>query len=196
MRDALGNETTYDVTPSGDQVGEHRWRTLADGTEQELFTRYDYYQTGVRTGYLRQTTYPDETTDRVELNTNLQVTARFDRLNRATRYEYDDQGRLLKTTYPDTKTEEVRYDKEGRRRYLDCVWVLPDGQVVVLEIDGSFHADVSTWWRDMKRERAVVVQGDRVLRCSTIELRLEPADIIDDLKRAGVPSLDRFVHAS
>ncbi len=90
----------------------------------------------------------------------------------------------------------VRLDKEGRRRYLDCVWVLPDGQVVVLEIDGSFHADVSTWWRDMKRERAVVVQGDRVLRCSTIELRLEPADIIDDLKRAGVPSLDRFVHAS
>jgi hypothetical protein len=90
----------------------------------------------------------------------------------------------------------VRVDKDGRRRYLDCVWVLPDGQVIVLEVDGSFHAEVSAWWRDMKRERAVVVQGDRVLRCSTIELRLEAADIIDDLRRAGVPSLDRFVHAS
>lgn len=90
----------------------------------------------------------------------------------------------------------VRVDKQGRRRYLDCVWVLADGQVIVLEIDGSFHADVSSWWKDMRRERAVVIQGDRVLRCSTIELRLEAADIIDDLRRAGVPSEDRFVHAS
>jgi hypothetical protein len=90
----------------------------------------------------------------------------------------------------------VRVDKQGRRRYLDCVWVLPDGRVIVLEIDGSFHAEVSHWWKDMKRERAVVVQGDTVLRCSTIELRLEASDILDDLRRAGVPSRLRFVHAS
>ena len=90
----------------------------------------------------------------------------------------------------------VRHDKQGRRRYLDCVWVLADGRVIVLEIDGSFHADVTNWWRDIKRERSVVVQGDTVLRCSTIELRLESADILDDLKRAGVPSQRRFVQAS
>lgn len=90
----------------------------------------------------------------------------------------------------------VRLDKQGRRRYLDCVWELPDGRVIVLEIDGSFHAEVANWWRDMKRERAVVVQGDTVLRCSTIELRLEAPDILDDLKRVGVPSRHRFVHAS
>ena len=40
----------------------------------------------------------------------------------------------------------VRLDKQGRRRYLDCVWVLPDGRVIVLEIDGSFHAEVTDWW--------------------------------------------------
>ena len=90
----------------------------------------------------------------------------------------------------------VRLDKEGRRRYLDCVWVLPDGRVVVLEIDGSFHAEVRAWWKDMKRERAVVVQGDTVLRCSSMELRLEPNDVIADLRAIGVPSRDRFVHAS
>ena len=90
----------------------------------------------------------------------------------------------------------VRHDKHGRRRYLDCVWVLADGRVIVLEIDGSFHADVTNWWKDIKRERSVVVQGDTVLRCSTIELRLEAADVLDDLKRAGVPSQHRFVHAS
>ena len=90
----------------------------------------------------------------------------------------------------------VRVDKHGRRRYLDCVWELPDGRVIVLEIDGSFHADVTNWWKDMKRERAVVLRGDTVLRCSTVELRLEAADIVDDLRRVGVPSRHRFVQAS
>ena len=90
----------------------------------------------------------------------------------------------------------VRIDKEGRRRYLDCAWVLPDGRVVVLEIDGSFHSEVRAWWTDMRRERAVVIQGDTVLRCSSIELRLEPADVMADLRAIGVPHKDRFVHAS
>jgi very-short-patch-repair endonuclease len=90
----------------------------------------------------------------------------------------------------------VRLDKEGRRRYLDCVWVLPDGRVVVLEVDGSFHAEVRAWWKDMKRERAVVVQGDTVLRCSSMELRLEASDVLADLRAVGVPSRERFVHAS
>lgn len=83
----------------------------------------------------------------------------------------------------------VRLDKEGRRRYLDCVWILPDGRVVVLEVDGSFHAEVTAWWSDMRRERAVVIQRDTVLRCSTIELRIEAADVMDDLRRIGVPPL-------
>jgi hypothetical protein len=90
----------------------------------------------------------------------------------------------------------VRLDKRGRRRYLDCVWILADGRVVVLEVDGSFHAEVIAWWTDMKRERAVVVQGDTVLRCSSIELRLEPADIMSDLRKIGVPTLERRHEAS
>ena len=90
----------------------------------------------------------------------------------------------------------VRTDKEGRRRYLDCVWVLADGRTVVLEVDGSFHAEVIAWWKDMRRERAIVLSGDTVLRCSTIELRLERADILADLKAIGVPYRDPFVHAS
>jgi hypothetical protein len=90
----------------------------------------------------------------------------------------------------------VRLDKQGRRRYLDCAWVLPDGRIVVLEVDGSFHAEVVAWWSDMKRERAVVVQGDTVLRCSSIELRLEPVDIMSDLRQIGVPAVERRQVAS
>jgi hypothetical protein len=81
----------------------------------------------------------------------------------------------------------IRRDADGRRRYLDCEWELPDGRVVVLEIDGSFHLKVGNWWRDMKRERAVVLSRSTVLRCASIELRLEPWEITEDLRRAGVP---------
>jgi len=99
-----------------------------------------------------------------------------------------DVGRLCKEFGLVAPTRQVvRLDKEGRRRYLDCVWVLPDGRVIVLEVDGSFHAEVTVWWKDMRRERAVVISGNTVLRCSSIELRLEPADVLDDMRSIGVP---------
>jgi hypothetical protein len=83
----------------------------------------------------------------------------------------------------------VRRDSDGRRRYLDCEWQLPDGRLVALEVDGSFHLQVGNWWSDMKRERAVVLSRTTVLRCATIELRLEAWEVMADLRRAGVPSV-------
>jgi hypothetical protein len=103
-----------------------------------------------------------------------------------------DIGRLCEEAglrAPDRQT--IRLDKQGRRRYLDCEWRLPDGRIVVLEIDGSFHMRTSHWTNDMKRERGVVISGKSVLRCSSIEIRLEPDDIIADLVAIGVPP--RFV---
>jgi len=103
-----------------------------------------------------------------------------------------DMGRLCEATglrAPDR--QRVRTDKQGRRRYLDCEWILPDGRIVVLEIDGSFHMRTQHWVKDMKRERGVVLSGRSVLRCSSIEIRLEPEDIIADLVAIGVPP--RFV---
>lgn len=85
--------------------------------------------------------------------------------------------------------QQVRRDKTGRRRYLDCVWELPDGRVIVLEIDGSFHAETEQWWQDMKRERDIALSHKLVLRCSAIEIRLEPKQILQDLGRAGVPRI-------
>jgi hypothetical protein len=84
--------------------------------------------------------------------------------------------------------QSVRQDADGRRRYLDCQWVLPDGRIVVLEVDGSFHLRVDNWWQDMKRERAVVLSQSTVLRCASVELRLEPWVVIADLRSAGVPN--------
>jgi hypothetical protein len=99
-------------------------------------------------------------------------------------------GRLCKRAglMPPTR-QRIRVDKRGRRRYLDCEWELADGRIVVLEIDGAFHLEPTQWWRDLARERAVVITGRLVLRCASIELRLEPEEIMTDLRNIGVPTV-------
>lgn len=99
-----------------------------------------------------------------------------------------DLGKVCERTGLTAPVRQVmRRDKEGRRRFLDATWKRADGQLVVLEIDGGFHREVDHWWKDMRRERSVVLDGQIVLRCSSIELRLHPADLVEDLRRAGVP---------
>ena len=83
----------------------------------------------------------------------------------------------------------VRKDKTGRNRYLDCEWVLEDGSIVVLEIDGSHHMLVEHWEADAKRERGVVISGRRVLRATASEARFEQAELAGDLEAVGVPRL-------
>jgi hypothetical protein len=92
------------------------------------------------------------------------------------------------------RRQQIRRDRTGRRRYLDCEWELPDGRILVLEIDGAFHLRTDHWWQDMARERGVVISGRIVLRCASIEIRLTPDAIMSDLRAAGVPSL--FVSAA
>lgn len=83
--------------------------------------------------------------------------------------------------------QRVRRDQNGRKRYVDCEWDLPDGRVVVLEVDGSQHMEVAQWWADMPRQRGVTGWGRLVLRCAAIELRITPQAVAADLAAAGVP---------
>ena len=80
-----------------------------------------------------------------------------------------------------------RQDKDGRWRYLDLTWILPDGRRVNLEVDGSFHMRVGNWSDDKRRERSVVISGVTVLRCSSYEVRFSWDDILEDLIAIGVP---------
>jgi hypothetical protein len=80
-----------------------------------------------------------------------------------------------------------RRDRNGRRRWLDAEWHLPDGRIVVLEVDGAFHGEVDHWWDDMGRERELVISRREVLRCSSYELRRQPERVAADLARIGVP---------
>ncbi len=83
--------------------------------------------------------------------------------------------------------QRVRTDPTGRRRYLDCEWHLKDGNVVVLEIDGSHHHWVEHWETDMRRERKIVTSRRWVLRATTTEIRLDSAAVVADLVTMGVP---------
>jgi hypothetical protein len=80
-----------------------------------------------------------------------------------------------------------RLDRDGRRRYLDCMWELPDGTTLVLEVDGSLHREAASWWRDIARERDLVIRVGKVVRCSTFELRHNHPAIMRDLVALGVP---------
>ncbi len=81
-----------------------------------------------------------------------------------------------------------RRDASGVWRYLDAEWRLPHGgEVVVLEVDGMFHMDASSWQADMRRERSIVVGRKFVLRATNFEVRHEPAYLVRDLRDLGVP---------
>ncbi len=99
-----------------------------------------------------------------------------------------DIGRVC-TRYglPRPTRQVMRRDRSGRRRYTDCEWELPDGRIVVLEVDGGIHMEVETWWSDMARERDLVIDGRIVLRCSNVEIRQDPGRIVRDLVALGVP---------
>lgn len=103
--------------------------------------------------------------------------------------EIDVARRCRATGLAAPERQHIRLDRDGRRRYLDCMWRLSDGRVVVLEIDGSFHLQTDNWWKDMRRERDLVVAGRIVLRCSSIEIRHNWDQIARDLISVGVPCL-------
>ena len=80
-----------------------------------------------------------------------------------------------------------RSDRGGRRRWTDCEWDLPDGRVLVLEVDGAFHLDVRQYDADMRRQRRLTSATRTVVRCSAFEIRHEPGSVMEDLIALGAP---------
>lgn len=81
-----------------------------------------------------------------------------------------------------------RRDTTGRVHFTDCEWRLPDGRILVLEVDGGFHMEVEHWEDDLARQRALTTPGRLVVRCTSRELRDEPGTVAADLRRLGVPA--------
>ena len=80
-----------------------------------------------------------------------------------------------------------RLDRAGRRRWTDAEWDLPDGSVLVLEVDGAFHDDVLQAAADKSRHRKLATRRRIIVSCSAYELRYEPRSVMDDLIALGAP---------
>ncbi len=80
-----------------------------------------------------------------------------------------------------------RKDRGGRWRYTDAEWDLPDGRVLVLEVDGAFHIDVLSYGEDVKRQRGLTTAARIVIRATAFEVRHEPFGLVGDLIALGVP---------
>jgi hypothetical protein len=85
------------------------------------------------------------------------------------------------------KSQTRRRDRRGRLRYTDCEWRLPDGRVLVLEVDGAFHDDYLQAADDKARNRALTSPDRVVVACTAYELRYRPEDVVADLIALGVP---------
>ncbi len=80
-----------------------------------------------------------------------------------------------------------RHDSRGRRRWTDCEWDLPDGTVVMLEVDGAFHVEVRAASEDKRRARRLAGPGRIQVGCTADELRREAHEVARDLIALGVP---------
>ena len=78
----------------------------------------------------------------------------------------------------------LRREPSGKVRYLDVEFVLPDGTVLVVEIDGTGHLDIETWWEDTRRENEIVIAGRPVIRFPSVAIRLADDQVVDQLRRA------------
>ena len=101
-----------------------------------------------------------------------------------------DIGRLCRRfRLPQPLRQVRRRDSAGRVRFTDCEWRLPDGTILVLEVDGAFHMEVEHWEDDLARQRRLVEPGRVVVRCSARELRDEPELVFADLAALGLTQL-------
>lgn len=87
------------------------------------------------------------------------------------------------------RSQRARYDRGGRKRYTDCEWTLPNGTVLVLEVDGAFHDDAHQGTLDRRRNRRLTSTTRIVVQCSAWEIRHEPWEVMADLIALGVPRL-------
>ncbi len=90
---------------------------------------------------------------------------------------------------PRPRRQALRREPDGRVRYVDAEFDLPDGTVLAVEIDGAVHLKPLEWWGDMSRQNELVIRGQPVLRFDSITLRLRPNQVVDQLRRM------RFAHA-
>lgn len=70
---------------------------------------------------------------------------------------------------------QTRRRARGRNRITDAEFVLPDGRLLIVEIDGIGHLEVSSWHADISRHNELALTtGALILRVTGWEVHLDP----------------------
>ena len=68
----------------------------------------------------------------------------------------------------------------GRNRITDAEFVLPDGRLLIVEIDGIGHLEVSSWHADISRQNELALStGALILRVTGWEVHHDPDPFFD-----------------
>jgi very-short-patch-repair endonuclease len=81
------------------------------------------------------------------------------------------------------RRQALRRERGGRVRYVDAEFDLPDGQLLIVEVDGAVHQRPETMWDDMTRQNELIISGSTVLRFSSVDIRLDQEHVVDQLRR-------------
>jgi hypothetical protein len=84
------------------------------------------------------------------------------------------------------RRQRLRREPGGKVRWLDAEFDLPDGTVLVVEVDGAVHMQPESWWNDADRQNEVVIGRQPVLRFPSLMIRLNEARVVDQLRRMRV----------
>ena len=82
---------------------------------------------------------------------------------------------------PLPRLQVLRRDGAGRKYYLDGYY---EEWRLHLEVDGSQHTDTRSYWKDMQRQNALWIAGDRVLRFPSFAIRNELPAVLTEIRRA------------
>lgn len=83
---------------------------------------------------------------------------------------------------PRPDLQQKRTDANGRTRYLDVRLRRADGRVLNVEIDGAAHFGVVEAWADMRRDFALQIAGEAVVRIPSAIVRSDPANVAAQLR--------------
>lgn len=81
------------------------------------------------------------------------------------------------------RRQRLRRERGGKVRWLDMEFDLPDGTVLVVEVDGSAHMQIESWVDDSDRQNEIVIDRRPVLRYPSITVRLNDERVVDQLRR-------------
>ncbi|HEX4019210.1 MAG TPA: hypothetical protein VHX15_20915 [Frankiaceae bacterium] len=82
-----------------------------------------------------------------------------------------------------TARQAVRYDAQGRRRYLDGFVIGRNGKQVAFEVDGAVHLFVRSYWEDMERANELLIAGIPLLRFPSLAVRIDGEKVVDQFRR-------------